>query len=85
MTKGGGNTSFRNGEYESINYVYNFGHDIEVMHAINVKHIRQIRTIEDSSRHNAYDKCFKAQSESKMEEESSITVIPIEKEIDLVL
>jgi hypothetical protein len=38
MTKG--NTSFRNGEYESINYVYNFGHDIEVMHAINVKHIR---------------------------------------------
>ena len=83
MTKGGGNTSFRNGEYESINYVYNFGHDIEVMHAINVKHIRQIRTIEDSSRHNAYDKCFK--TESKMEEESSITVIPIEKEIDLVL
>lgn len=83
MTKG--NTSLRNGEYDSINYVYNFGHDIEVMHAINVKHIRQIRTIEDASRHNAIDKYFKVQSESKLEEESSVTVIQIEKEIDLVI
>lgn len=55
------------------------------MHAINVKHIRQIRTIEDAMRHNAIDKHFKVQSGSKLEEESSITVIPIEKEIDLVL
>jgi hypothetical protein len=55
------------------------------MHAINVKHIRQIRTIEDAMRHNAIDKYFKVQSGSKLEEESSITVIPIEKEIDLVL
>jgi len=56
------------------------------MHAINVKHIRQIRTIEDSTRYNAIEKHFKEKANAvNMEEESSITVIPIEKEIDIVL
>ena len=74
--------------YDSINYVYNFGHDIEVMHAINVKHIRQIRTIEDAKRTNAIEKHFKEQTSkgaNAEEDESAITVIPIEKEIDIVL
>ena len=66
--------------------MYNFGHDIEVMHAIKVKHIRQIRTIEDSTRYNAIEKHFKEDKGSAgAEDESSITVIPIEKEIDIAL
>ena len=56
------------------------------MHAINVKHIRQIRTIEDSTRYNAIEKHFKEDKGSAgAEDESSITVIPIEKEIDIAL
>ena len=74
--------SFRGGnagEYESINYMYNFGHDVEVMHAIQVKHIRQIKTIEDAHRYTAIDKRFRQSlNAAGVEDDESCTVIPID-------
>jgi len=74
--------SFRGGnagEYESINYLYNFGHDVEVMHAIQVKHIRQIKTIEDAHRYTAIDKRFRQSlAAGGAEDDESCTVIPID-------
>ena len=73
--------SFRGGnagEYESINYLYNFGHDVEVMHAIQVKHIRQIKTIEDAHRYTAIDKRFRGSVAEGAEDDESCTVIPID-------
>ena len=75
--------SFRGGnagEYESINYLYNFGHDVEVMHAIQVKHIRQIKTIEDAHRYTAIDKRFRQSLNAAggAEDDESCTVIPID-------
>jgi hypothetical protein len=52
------------------------------MHAIQVKHIRQIKTIEDASRYSAIDKRFKSKGG---EDDESCTVIPIDQEIDINL
>lgn len=73
------NTSFKDC-YDSINYITSFGHDIEVMHSIQVKHIRQIKTIEDARRYSQIEKRFNSNSR----EDESLTVIPIDREIDIV-
>ena len=52
------------------------------MHAIQVKHIRQIKTIEDAHRYTAIDKRFKV-PEGEEDDEGGCTVIPIDQEIDI--
>ena len=57
------------------------------MHAIQVKHIRQIKTIEDAHRYTAIDKRFRQSLNAAggAEDDESCTVIPIDQEIDIYL
>jgi len=49
------------------------------MHAIQVKHIRQIKTIEDAHRYTAIDKRFRQSlNAGGAEDDESCTVIPID-------
>ena len=50
------------------------------MHAIQVKHIRQIKTIEDAHRYTAIDKRFRQSLNAAggAEDDESCTVIPID-------
>lgn len=71
------NTSFK-GDYDSINYAHTYGHDIEIIHAIQVKHNRQMKAIEDSTRHTLIEAHF------NQEQEDDSLVIHIDKEIDIL-
>lgn len=67
---GSKNTSFK-GDYESISYPA--GHDLEGMHALTVRHARQIKTIEG----RGAEPLFAA------EDDPALLVVPVAEEVDI--